>query len=166
VDWIVALSGFVGAWLLVAGPISQAAIELEEEHFDRTPLETAAASVERPARQSIWWWLVPPVAFIRHHRRSEAYKLAVLAELAPEHLERTLAFFNKARSWMLVAGGAFFIAVKETWELYELVEEDLSVVVFWGALVVMSALAALTTVVRVRQTSAMLARAVPPEPVG
>ena len=59
---LIAWSGFLGAWLLVAGPIYQAVIELEAEAFERDAVAAVSAMVEPPPRTSAWWWLLPPSA--------------------------------------------------------------------------------------------------------
>ena len=51
--------GFLGAWLLVAGPLYQAAQELDEQEFSREELATAATRSEAGDRPSAWWWLIP-----------------------------------------------------------------------------------------------------------
>jgi len=55
----VAWAGFAGAWLLVAGPIYQAAIELEAEEIERDAIRDAAQAVPGPPPNSRWWWLIP-----------------------------------------------------------------------------------------------------------
>ena len=61
--------GFVGAWLLVAGPLDQAVREIEETGFEHERLEEAAARVEEPEPVSRWWLLLPPIWWLlkRHH---------------------------------------------------------------------------------------------------
>ena len=71
----IAWSGFLGAWLLVAGPIYQAAIELEEEDVEREVIAEASANVEAPPRVSPWWRLLPPVAYLLHRRRGRVHRL-------------------------------------------------------------------------------------------
>jgi len=47
--------GFLGAWLIVAGPLYQAAQELDEQEFSREELATAATRSEAGDRPSAWW---------------------------------------------------------------------------------------------------------------
>jgi len=57
--------GFVGAWLLVAGPVYQAALELDAEEVARDALENAANRLPPTPQPSVWWWLIPPVGYWR-----------------------------------------------------------------------------------------------------
>jgi hypothetical protein len=68
---------------------------------------------------SSWWWLLPPVRLILGSRRSTEHRESFLASVSEEDLELITRFFDIARGWMLVGLGAFFIALKETWELAE-----------------------------------------------
>jgi hypothetical protein len=115
----IAWCGFFGGWLLVGGPVYQAAIELREETFEREVIEEAKQHVEPPEPVSTWWWLVPPVYYEMSRRRNRDYQDAVIAELTLEQFDDLASFFNKARGWMIVGMGALLIATKETWELCE-----------------------------------------------
>jgi hypothetical protein len=156
VEHVIAWAGFLGAWLLVAGPVFQAAIELQEEELDHEAVDDLQDDVPRPAPVSGWWWLLPPVAFVLQRRRSAAYREAVMNALPATLRAQFVHFSDKAAGWLLVAGGAFFIAVKETWELHEV--EEWPVAVFWALLPVMLVLAVAYTVLRVRRTHDLLAR--------
>jgi hypothetical protein len=78
---LILLSGFFGAWLLVAGPLYQAALELNEENISREDM----AGVQRPAttttRPSGWWWLIPPVGYWKQRRYAQDEREAVMAAL-------------------------------------------------------------------------------------
>jgi len=137
-EHLIVIVGCLGAWLLVAGPIYQAAIELREEEFDRDQLMVTAANLPQPERMSAWWWLLPPVAYLRQRAIRGRYRDAMLEALPPEQLEQAIAFMNKATGWLIVALGAFFIAIKETWELVELYEWPIAI--FWVLVVLMPVL--------------------------
>ncbi len=48
---VIARAGFLGAWLLVAGPLYQGAFELREEEVDRKGVEASTAAFpDRPRR--------------------------------------------------------------------------------------------------------------------
>lgn len=145
----IAWCGFLGAWLLVAGPLHQATRELEEEDVEREDLMRAAATVEPPRPVSSWWLLLPPVAYILHRHRSNEYRHRAALALPPEKLTALISYRDKADAWSSVATGAFLIAVKETWELHEAAEW--SELVFWLLIVVMSALCVLNAVTRRRR---------------
>ena len=145
----IAWCGFFGAWLLVAGPLFQATRELEEEGFERDSLTAAAAKVPRPQPISGLWWLFPPAHFFIQQRRSEEYKRAVWEVLPAEHRMAVRSFRDKADAWLYVAGGAFLIAIKETWELHEAYEWPEWA--FWALLVVMTILCVALTAARMRR---------------
>lgn len=114
--------GFVGAWLLFAGPVYQAALELREQGFDRDDgdrLREQMASLPAPARISPWWWLLPPVAYLLHRRAGREWRARAVEVLDQEDLERFVTFQNKAMGWLLVGAGALAIAAKETAELID-----------------------------------------------
>ena len=47
-DYVIAICGFVGGWLLVAGPVWQAAIELREEEIDQEAIEAVKSTIAVP----------------------------------------------------------------------------------------------------------------------
>jgi hypothetical protein len=130
--------GYIGAWLLVAGPCYQAVLELQDEEIDHERFERLAEDVPRPVPVRRWWWLLPPVYWMKRRRRSLAYRRAIFDAMGPAEVGQTVRYFDRASGWLLVAAGAFFIGVKETWELVEVSEWP--VWLFW-VLVVASPLA-------------------------
>lgn len=114
--------GFIGAWALVAGPVYQGAVELDEVKVDRSALMAQAAAVPLPERISPWWWLLPPVAYVLTTRRQRPWQHQVWAALDPQQREQFLTYSNKATGWFVVGAGAALIAVKETVELVEVFE--------------------------------------------
>ncbi|MDO9352519.1 MAG: hypothetical protein Q7T55_02425 [Solirubrobacteraceae bacterium] len=131
--------GFLGGWLLVAGPIYQASIELREEAFERDAMMAAASSIPPEPEVSGWWWFLPPVYWWLSRRRRARMGEKVLVAMTPEQREQFVNYMAKAFGWMLVAGGAFFIATKETYEFVE--AWHWHVAVFWVLVVVMPILA-------------------------
>lgn len=121
-EQLVALSGFIGAWFLVAGPVHQAAIELRAEEVDRSAFAAATESAPHGRPVSPWWWLLPPVAIFLARRRSRQHRAAMLSRLQPAQTEQLVSFMNKANGWLTVATGAALIAVKETAELLDALE--------------------------------------------
>lgn len=119
---LIAVAGFLGGWLLVAGPVYQAAVELDEERFDRTEIAAVNDAVPPPPPISTWWWLLPPVAMTKQRRLTRAHREAMLHHMTTEQLTRLLRFGAKATGWLIVALGAACIAAKETWEIVELLE--------------------------------------------
>jgi hypothetical protein len=150
-EHLIAWAGFLGAWLLVAGPVYQAAIELQEEEVDRESLAQVKSSVPEPEPLPAWWWLLPPVAFLKQRRLSTDYREAVVAAMPDHVIAQFVHFQDKALGWLMVAAGAFLISVKETWELAEL--QEWSHGVFWAVLVVMLVLALGFTVYRLHRSS-------------
>ena len=151
---MIAWCGFVGAWLLVAGPVYQAALELQEQDLARERIQEVTAQVPPPARVSAWWWLLPPVRYLLGQRRSRRWRQDMMAALTREDLETLVEFIDKARGWLLVAAGGLLLATKETWELREHYEWPLAG--FWILLVGSALLAALNTVLGVRHTHQVL----------
>lgn len=154
VDLFIHLCGFLGGWLLVAGPVYQMAIELREESFSREAFEHVSDAVPPPEPVSKWWWLLPPVFYLLSKRRSNAYRTAVFAAMSRDVRAQAVGFVNKATGWMIVAVGAGLIAVKETWELVHLLH--LHTAVFWVTIVVMAFLAVGHTVMRLHRADQMI----------
>src|SRR4051812_21528315 len=116
-ELVIAIIGALGAWLLVGGPLYQGALELREQEIDRDAIGALMATVPEEPRMSPWWWLVPPVAYVKLQRRSRRHHAATMQVLGPEHAKSTVTFLNKARGWFIDGAGAFLIAIKETWEV-------------------------------------------------
>jgi hypothetical protein len=131
----IAWCGFFGGWLLVAGPLRQATLELEEEDFEQEAISVAKETVAGPRPISVWWWLLPPVAYFLQRQRSDEYRRAVIAAMPADQQLAFGRFHDKAATWMLVAAGAALIAVSETWELHE--ASEWSELTFWILTVVM-----------------------------
>src|ERR1700710_3142994 len=149
-DYLISSCGFIGGWLLVAGPVWQAAIELREQEIDQEAIEAVKSNVAPPPKIAARWWLLPPVAYVMNMRRQQAYRKAFNDALAPEQREQTVMFLNKANGWVIVAVGGFLIAAKETWELVG--DLHWPVWVFWVLVVVMSIVAIANTVRKVSNT--------------
>jgi hypothetical protein len=128
---IIAWCGFLGAWLLVAGPLDQAVREVEENEFERDAVTEAASQVE-PPRVSGWWLLLPPVWWVLRQRRVSEYWDRVSEAMDDHDLVALLKFKDVFSAWAYVAAGASLIAVKETWELHE--SYEWSQWVFWALL--------------------------------
>jgi len=153
-DIIIVALGAIGAWLLVAGPVLQAALELREQEVDRDGIDAVTASVSPPPKLSPWWWLLPPVAYVRQRRANEKYREAVMEALTPAQREQTLRFLNKANGWLTVAAGASLIAIKETWEVIELLHWPSWV--FWMLVVVAPLVCVGNTVLTMARTQQVL----------
>jgi fatty acid desaturase len=146
VQEVIAWATFAGAWLLVAGPLYQGSVELNELDVDREGIQdkvvAAQAGQDRP---SAWWWLLPPVMYVLHRRWYRELRHSMLAQLTQTQREQLTSFQSKATGWFTVAGGATLLAVGETWQLVE--HFDWPVGVFWLLVVVMLTAAVLTTAV-------------------
>ena len=151
---LIAWSGFVGAWLLVAGPLFQAAVELDEQGDKWLGLNRAALQLGPPPRLSPWWWLLPPVAYVLQRRRQRDHRRRVFDSLTVEEVEGFIGLTSVATGWAMVAAGALFIAVKETYEVVELYEWPLWL--FLVLLLVMLAVCAGNTVLRIRRAHQMI----------
>ncbi|MDQ8046700.1 MAG: hypothetical protein AAGC46_11185 [Solirubrobacteraceae bacterium] len=152
-DDVVAWCGFLGAWLLFAGPVYQAAIELREEAIEQEEMERMAAAM-KPIRMSPWWWLLPPVAYVMAINQRKRRQDEFIHLMSDVQKRRMFNFKTKAHGWIVVAGGAFLIAVKETYELREAYEWPIAV--FWILVVVAPLLGVLNTSARMARAKEML----------
>lgn len=153
-DVVIHLAGFVGAWLLVAGPLLQGAIELRDEEMDREGFERVKGDVDYPPPISRWWWLLPPVAIYKNKKRSDDFRMRTMGVLTPQQRAQFLGFSNKAAGWFTVAGGAFLIFLKETWELAELF--DLALWLYIVVVIVLAIAAVANTISRLSKTDEIL----------
>src|SRR4051812_49318769 len=133
-------AGFLGAWLLVAGPVWQAGVRLGKEEFERERFMSAADALSPPERVSSWWWLLPPLRLYLSSRSNNRFQEQVLLSLPDEEYDAFSSFMAKARGWMLVGLGGLLILSKETWELVE--GQDWDSWVFWLLFLGMALLAA------------------------
>jgi hypothetical protein len=145
---VIAWVGFLGAWLLVAGPLYQGSVELDELDVDREGIEGIKASAVQAAqdRPSAWWWLLPPVMYVLHRRWTRTFRRASFAQLTQTQREQLSSFRNKATGWFTVAGGAALLAAAETWQITEYY--GWPVWLCWLLIVVMLTAAVLNTAVR------------------
>jgi hypothetical protein len=150
----IAIFGFLGAWLLVAGPLFQAYLELREQEVDRESWDRANKAIPKPDGFSAWWWLLPPVAWFKQQARNRAHQREVMKALDQHVTEQAVTFFNKANGWFIVAGGAALLGVKETWELVEV--WDWPGWVFWVLVVVCPMLCVANLAARAIQSERML----------
>lgn len=147
-------AAFVGAWLLFAGPIYQASIELGEEQIKREAIEATTRAVPQP-RRAAPWWLVPPVGYLLDRRQSTRYRKLVFDALSSEHQRQFVHYTGRASGWAYVAGGALLLATAETWNLC--VEHDWASWLFWVLAAGLAGLCGLLTVLRSRRAHALLA---------
>lgn len=143
---VIAWAGFFGAWLLVAGPLYQGAIELREADVDRDAIEASTAGVPRPEPPSPWWWLLPPAMYLIRHRRRSAFRRAAMARLTQVQREQFSSFINKATGWFTVAIGATLLAAEQTWEVVE--HYHWPAWLFWLLVVLMLGVSVLNTSLR------------------
>jgi hypothetical protein len=153
-EYVIAVCGFVGGWLLVVGPVWQAAIELREEEIDQEAIEAVKSNIEPPKKISPWWWFLPPVAYVLIFRRQRQFRRDFNAALPQAQLEQTVSFLNKANGWLVVALGGFLLATKETWELID--DLHWPQWVFWVLIVVMPIVAIANAVRRMVNTHNVL----------
>lgn len=159
-EYLIVVVGFAGGWLLFAGPLIQAWLELREETFDREAMTAVAAEVPQPPRVSTWWWLLPPVAIYKSTKGQRAYRAEVTGLLSLDQRQQWLSFNNKANAWFVVAGGAFLIAVKETWEAVE--KFEIWGGLFWILIVLMPVICVILLAIRAVSTQKGLGLETPP----
>jgi hypothetical protein len=157
---VIAIAGFLGAWFLVAGPLMQAWLELNDEQLDHERFEATVSDIPKPEKISAWWWLLPPIAWILTRRRGTAYRNAVMRSLDQDLAEASVSFFNKANGWFIVASGAALLGIKETWELAEALE--LPIWAFWVLVILAPILCIVNLVVRISSSEKMMGHEKPP----
>jgi hypothetical protein len=144
-DWF----GFLGAWLLVAGPLAQATRELQEEELEHHDLDRAAAVLPRPPPVPAWWLLLPPAyCWLRRHRQ-RAYRQAVIEALPSDKAQAFRRLREKADAWFFVAAGAALIALQQTWTVRE--TYGCPAVAFWLLTALMACLCVANRVAQVRR---------------
>jgi hypothetical protein len=147
VDKVIAWLTFAGAWLLVAGPLWQGSVELNELDLDREGIQGTAAAVQAAqARPSAWWWLLPPVKYVLNRRWYKAAQRAMLAQLTPTQREQVTRFQSKAIGWFTVAGGAALLAIGDTWHVVQ--QYGWPTWLFWLLVAVMLVVAVLPTAIQ------------------
>ncbi|MFT3835627.1 MAG: hypothetical protein QM723_01350 [Myxococcaceae bacterium] len=144
---------FLGSWLLVAGPVFQAALELQGLDFEWGRLRTKMRELA-PPKVSPLWWLVPPVKLILERRYLRSARERLTATLSAEELEGMMEFTNKSTGWFFVAGGGLLLAINATWEVAE--HFKLPSWLFVVLCVVFALLCALNTQARLWRTHADL----------
>ena len=118
---IILIVEVIGDWLLFAGPLLQAAIELREEAdgWDdvHKHLRQATRSDDWPKRVSFLWWLLPPVKVHLERKRSDRARSIISRELSDEELKMFRIFGLKARAWVIVSGGAWLMALATSYQV-------------------------------------------------
>jgi hypothetical protein len=152
VPHIIAWCGFLGAWLLVAGPLDQAVREISDQEFRRESFEEAKARVGEPEPVSKWWLLLPPVWWVKNQRSGSIYRHQIGEAMEAGDLVAFLTIKDILNAWLYVAIGAALIGVKETWELHEAYEWPEWV--FFALIVLMVVLCVGATVIRARHRQA------------
>src|ERR1700744_6273455 len=104
-EQFIAWCAFLGAWLLFAGPILQAALELREQELSRKEFESPHPAVVPEPPVSAWWWLLPPVYYRLNHRRSDRMNQAMMKLLTPQQMSGLIDYVNKATGWLFVGAG-------------------------------------------------------------
>jgi hypothetical protein len=143
---VIAWAGCLGAWLLVAGPLYQGALELLEEDIDREGIDASIARIPRPDPPSPWWWLLPPVVYLIRSHRSKAFRRSALAQLTQAQRDQATSFLNKASGWFTVALGAALLAAEQTWQVIN--RQHWPAWLFWILIIVMLGVSVLNTAVR------------------
>jgi len=109
--------GFIGAWLIFAGALRQATLELQNEDIEIDRIREASSKIPRPAPTSKWLLLVFPIKLYIDFKRGKEHQRQISALLTSDDVKSLTSLRNKAIGWMSVAGGGFCIALKETYEL-------------------------------------------------
>jgi hypothetical protein len=146
VEVFIVWAGFAGAWLLVAGPIFQAAIEFSEQDMEGGEFAALAAKYTPPPRYSGWWWVLPPVGYVLHRRWSRRAHREMLQLATPEQRRMFAQLGNKATGWTMVASAGILLALNETWGVKR--HYHWPALAFWLLAVAMTVLSASYTAAR------------------
>lgn len=143
---------FAGAWLLVIGPLDQAAAEIGGETRQLGELTGKLRSMPQSAPPNPWWWLLPPVAYVLNVRRQREQRRILTAALGPDDRSALAELSDRATAWLFVAGGAFLIAAADTWNLHEAYHWEQWT--FWALIVVITGVCVTYTSARARRRRA------------
>jgi hypothetical protein len=154
-DVLISTIGLAGAWLLLAGSIYQAVLELRAHELAVDRLEKIGAAT-RTQRVSSWWWLVPPIKIYLERQRAIAQRPLYMSELTVEEFESMVSYINKATGWFLVAVGGFSIATKETYQFCR--ERHFAALVFAPIVVALAGLCLWFTRIRTSSSDQLLAK--------
>jgi hypothetical protein len=161
-------AGVIGTWLLFAGPLYQAALELGEEAeavkdvaggHDFSGGRSGAKSRDgqrarnRQNRHSAWWWLFPPAKMYFAWREQQRARADAIGSLTPQQSQAMAGFMSKATGWMLVAAGGWAMLLKETTEFIEYYEGQLGAVIV--AMVVLTGLAIIALILNVKRVEGL-----------
>jgi len=153
-EYLIAWCGFLGAWLLVAGPLYQAALELRAEDIEIERIKSVKDSITLPPAISVWWWLLPPFKISLERKRSRLYRRIYIKALTTEDASALVSFISKATAWMFVATGGLLIAIKETYELIHILE--IPIALFWIAIIIMPAFCIGNIIIRTARSKKLL----------
>lgn len=139
---LLAAAGRLGEWLLVAGPVYQAGLDLRQQEAERRRLIQRVAGWRRVAHVSSWWWLVPPVKLYLEQRRTRQQRIQMLASFSHAEVQSLVDYLHKASGWMLVGAGAGMLAFRDTVAFVEARGGGLLVAAVAGLIAAVAAVAA------------------------
>src|ERR1700743_2333598 len=93
---LLSLFGLLGAWLLVAGGVYQAVLDLRAHEGARDRIEAIVHQLPPPPPVSAWGWLLPPVKIVRERRRRRVHFEDFVAALSFEDFSALLRLRAKA----------------------------------------------------------------------
>ncbi len=140
---------FIGAWLLFAGPIYQAALELQDEDIEIDRIRLAGAKIKKAAQVSLWWWLLPPAKIYMERKRSHKYWARYIKTLPNNEVEALVSYRSKANAWLFITVGGFCIAISQSYGLAK--ENDWNNYILAALIVVMFVLSILNLITRLRR---------------
>lgn len=140
---------FIGAWLLFAGPIYQAALELQDEDIEIDRVKLTGAKIKKAAQVSLWWWLLPPAKIYMERKRSHKYWTRYIKTLPSNEVEALVSYRSKANAWLFITVGGFFIAISQSYSLAK--EEDWNNYLLALIIIFMFFLSILNLVTRLRR---------------
>jgi hypothetical protein len=155
-ELVILIGGFLGAWLLVAGSVYQAALELRDQDFAFDHIREAGQQARQTGQQhpSAWWWLLPPAKIILEQKHDRAFRKEFFGKLNRTDSEAMLSLMNKSTAWLYVGLGGFLLAAKETYELDQYLHVNLSI--FFVVTFILLAASVFNTASHIRRSETIL----------
>ncbi|MFT4186832.1 MAG: hypothetical protein QM613_06370 [Micrococcaceae bacterium] len=147
---------FIGSWVLVAGPLYQGAMELGEFDINRDDFTNHIHQIDPPEHISPWWWLIPPLAYIKTKQIQNPWRKRFFASFNDAQREQFVSFSNKSTGWFMICIGASLIGIDSANSLTKAMEwSNLAMI----PLIIFAAIMCVSfTVARLHRTKSMLQR--------
>jgi hypothetical protein len=113
--WIYA----AGCWLIFAGSIYQAALDIKEQDIEFDRIRQVGRDIHKERNVSAWWWLFPPIKISKESKNHKEYERRYLKALSSEDTESMVNLRSKTTAWLYVGVGALLVSIEATWSVTE-----------------------------------------------